>query len=86
MTTALSTSDERLDLQARLMALFTGFRAAFLISAVAELAIADALADGPLTREQLAERTGTHADSVYRALGRSRCTASSGISTTAGSR
>jgi hypothetical protein len=68
MTTAPPISPERLNLQARLMTLFTGFQAAFLIASVAELAITDALADGPLTREQLAERTGAHADSVYWAL------------------
>lgn len=40
----------------------------FTLRAVCDLGIADHLADGPLTVEELARRTGTHAQSLYRAL------------------
>jgi hypothetical protein len=50
------------------MSLITGFRTSLLIAAVAELHVADALAEGPLSCAQLAARTGAHADSLYRVL------------------
>ena len=46
------------------------------ISAVAELGVADALADGPLTPDDLAARTGADAGALHRLL---RLLASNGI-------
>ena len=50
----------------------------FTIRVVADLGIADRLADGPRTAEELAEATGSHAPSLHRAL---RTLASRGVFT-----
>jgi len=48
--------------------LIFGYRASLLLLAVAELRIADTLAEGPLTCSEIAARTGTQAGPVYRVL------------------
>jgi multifunctional cyclase/dehydratase/O-methyltransferase len=52
----------------RLLLLTDGKRISRVLHVVAELGIADELADGPLTVEDLAGRTATHADSLGRVL------------------
>lgn len=52
----------------RLLLLTDGKRISRVLHVVAELGIADELADGPLTVAELAERTSTHADSLGRVL------------------
>lgn len=52
----------------RLLLLTDGKRISRVLHVVAELDIAGALADGPLTVAALAERTGTHADALGRVL------------------
>ncbi|MFJ8107274.1 methyltransferase [Streptomyces sp. NPDC096132] len=52
----------------RLLLLTDGKRISRVLHVVAELDIAGLLADGPLTVADLAERTGTHADSLGRVL------------------
>ncbi|MBB5156851.1 hypothetical protein BJ970_004385 [Saccharopolyspora phatthalungensis] len=49
-----------------------------MLSAVAELGVADQLLDGPLSVEELADRTGSHSDALYRVL---RALASKGVFT-----
>ncbi|GDY32007.1 methyltransferase [Gandjariella thermophila] len=56
----------------------SGLRIGHMLSAVAELGVADHLAGGPLTVDELAARTDTHADSLYRVL---RALASKGVFT-----
>lgn len=46
------------------------------LGVAAELGVADLLAAGPLTAEELAQRTGAHADSLYRVL---RALAAAGV-------
>jgi hypothetical protein len=46
------------------------------LGVAAELGVADHLAAGPLTAQELAQRTGAHADSLYRVL---RALASAGV-------
>ncbi|MFD9908748.1 methyltransferase [Streptomyces sp. NPDC059063] len=60
----------------QLILLTNGRRVSEVLYVLAELRIADHLADGPLGVEQLAEKTGSHADSLYRLL---RCAASFGL-------
>lgn len=55
-----------------------GLRMGFMLSAIAEIGVADQLVDGPLSVEDLAERTGSSADSLYRVL---RAMASKGVFT-----
>jgi hypothetical protein len=55
-----------------------GLRMGFMLSAVAELGIADELVGGPLPVEELAQRTGSNADALYRVL---RAMASKGVFT-----
>ncbi len=50
------------------MRLATGYRLSQMLHVAAKLAIADVLADGPKTRDELAGLTGTHATSLHRAL------------------
>ena len=50
------------------MQMAMGFTSTFLLRAAAQLRLADHLADGPQTAEQLATRTGTHASSLHRLL------------------
>jgi SAM-dependent methyltransferase/ribosome-associated toxin RatA of RatAB toxin-antitoxin module len=60
----------------RLLYLTCGMRLAAVVSALAELGVADLTASGPLTVTELAEVTGTRPDALYRLL---RCAASVGI-------
>lgn len=55
-----------------------GLRLAYVLSALADLGVADQVADGPLPVEEIARRTGAHADSLYRAM---RAAASKGVFT-----
>jgi predicted O-methyltransferase YrrM len=55
-----------------------GLGMAHLLSVIAEIGLADQLTDGPLGVEELAERTGTNADALYRVL---RAVASKGVFT-----
>lgn len=73
--------DERTDPASVIAAMtefHSGLRIGHMLSAVAEFGFADHLADGPLTVDELAARTGTHADSLYRVL---RALASKGVFT-----
>jgi O-methyltransferase domain/Dimerisation domain len=54
--------------QAQLMQMATGFTVSFLLRAAAQLCLADHLADGPKSAEQLAAVTNTHAPSLHRLL------------------
>lgn len=58
--------------------LHSGVRMGYLLQAIAELGIADELADGPLPVEDLAKRTDSNPDALYRAL---RALAGKGIFT-----
>lgn len=62
------TSDEHHAVLARLRSLIFGYRASLLLHAVAELRIADALADGPLSCDEIAARTGSQAMPLRRVL------------------
>jgi ubiquinone/menaquinone biosynthesis C-methylase UbiE len=55
-----------------------GLRMGFMLSAVAEIGIADQLVKGPLSVDDLAERTGSNGDALYRVL---RAMASKGVFT-----
>ena len=59
-------------------ALHSGVRMGYMLQALAELGVADELVDGPRSVEDLAERTGSNADALYRAL---RATAAKGVFT-----
>lgn len=48
--------------------LLSGMAIAYMLQTVAELGIADELVDGPLSVEELAERTGSNPDALYRVL------------------
>ncbi|MCE6995358.1 acetylserotonin O-methyltransferase [Saccharothrix sp. S26] len=63
---------------ARMTEFHSGLRLGHMLSTVAELGVADHLVDGPLPVDELAARTGTHADSLYRVL---RALASKGVFT-----
>jgi hypothetical protein len=65
-------------LVSKMMDFHGGLRMGFMLSAVAELGIADQLVDGPLPVDDLAERTGSNADALYRVL---RAMASKGVFT-----
>ena len=54
--------------QAQLMQMAMGYTVPFLLRAAAQLRLADQLADGPKTADQLAVITGTHAPALYRLL------------------
>ena len=58
--------------------LHSGVRMGYMLQALAELGVADELVDGPRSVEDLAERTGSNADALYRAL---RATAAKGVFT-----
>lgn len=62
--------------QVQLMQMAMGFSAPFLLRVAAQLSLADHLADGPRTAEQLAGLTNTNAGALYRVL---RTLASIGI-------
>ncbi|MGP4029078.1 methyltransferase [Actinomadura sp. 3N407] len=51
-----------------LLDLAFGYMPAQMLHVAAEIRLADALADGPRSSEELAEETGTHAPSLYRLL------------------
>lgn len=63
---------------ARMLDLLDGARLTQLLCTLAELGVADEVADGPLSVPELARRTGTHAESLYRIL---RAVASKGVFT-----
>ena len=56
----------------------SGLRMGFMLSAIAEIGIADELVEGPLPVDELAQRTGSNADGLYRVL---RAMASKGVFT-----
>jgi hypothetical protein len=60
----------------RLAGMIAGFWASQMVHAAAKLGLADLLAGGPLTAEELATATGTHSRSLYRLL---RALASVGV-------
>ena len=62
--------------QAQLMQMAMGFTRTFLLRAAAQMRLADHLADGPKTADQLATLTNTHSPALYRVL---RTLASLGI-------
>ncbi len=62
--------------QAQLMQIAMGFTRTFLLRAAAQMRLADHLADGPKTADQLAALTNTHSPALYRVL---RTLASLGI-------
>ena len=65
----MSVHPKRIDLRAILrLAELADYIVPFTIRVVADLGIADLLADGPRTAEALAEATGSHAPSLRRAL------------------
>lgn len=51
-----------------MLQMIAGFRISRAIYVAAKLGIADLLKDGPLSSEELAQRTGTHALSLYRVM------------------
>ncbi|MBV9141006.1 MAG: methyltransferase [Pseudonocardiales bacterium] len=53
-----------------------GLSMAHILSVIAEIGVADQVTDGPLGVEELAKRTGTNADALYRVL---RAVASKGV-------
>jgi hypothetical protein len=63
---------------AAMMGFHSGLRVGHMLSAVAELGVADQLAGGPLAVEELAQRTGSNSDALYRVL---RALASRGVFT-----
>lgn len=62
--------------QVKILQMMNAYRLSQSISVAAKLGIADLLADGPKSSEELAQATGTHAQSLYRVL---RALASFGI-------
>ena len=56
--------------------MITGYWVSQMVHVAAKLGLADLLADGPKTADELAQATGTHARSLYRLL---RALASVGI-------
>lgn len=71
-TTSISTGtmDElhSESLFSQMLWLLSGLSIAHMLVTIAELGIADELVDGPLSVEELAERTGSDADALYRVL------------------
>lgn len=65
-----ATVDDNRDdaLVGKMMEFHSGLRMGFMLSAVAELGIADQLVDGPLSADELASRTSSNADALYRVL------------------
>ncbi|MBT2208913.1 MULTISPECIES: methyltransferase [Actinomadura] len=76
--TVSTTSEETEALRRAMWDFHSGLRMGFMLSAIAEIGVADHLADGPLSADELAARTGSHADSLYRVL---RAMASKGVFT-----
>lgn len=67
VTTDVATAGNYTESAARLTEL-ADYIVPFTLRAACDLEIADHLADGPRSIEELAERTGTHAPSLYRAM------------------
>lgn len=53
---------------ARMMSMITGYWVTQIVHALAELSVADHLADGPLTAQELAGRAGSDPDATFRLL------------------
>jgi len=70
---ALNTEAERVPPPIALMQLLFGKHITYCVSAVARLGVADHMTGGPAHVERLAEKTGSHAASLYRVM---RCLAS----------
>src|SRR3954451_18639660 len=71
------TDEEQVVAQQRqLQFLLSGSRVTQIIAVAARLGIADLLADGPKTADELAAATGAHAEALYRVL---RALASIGV-------
>src|SRR3954451_14518503 len=62
--------------QERLAGMITGYWVSQMVHVAAKLGLADHLADGPRTADELSAATGTHARSLYRLL---RALASVGV-------
>ena len=60
----------------RMAGMITGYWASQMVHVAARLGLADLLADGPRTADELARSTGTHSGSLYRLL---RALASVGV-------
>lgn len=69
-------TDGELSPSTDMLQMSAGFRVSRVIYVAAKLGIADLLKDGPLTSDELAQLTGTHAPSLYRVM---RALASAGI-------
>jgi hypothetical protein len=78
MTELVKDGTDTASVIAQMTDFHSGLRIGHMLSAVAELGLADELVDGPLPVEDLAHRTGTHAESLYRVL---RALASKGVFT-----
>ncbi|WP_416971114.1 methyltransferase [Streptomyces sp. 4F14] len=75
---ALADSGRKEALLSRMWDFHSGLRMGFMLSAIAEIGIADQLVEGPLSVDELAKRTGNNADGLYRVL---RAMASKGVFT-----
>ncbi|QNP74673.1 methyltransferase [Streptomyces roseirectus] len=75
---AMAGDDREDAVLSRMWDFHSGLRMGFMLSAIAEIGIADHLVDGPLSVDELAERTGNNADGLYRVL---RAMASKGVFT-----
>jgi hypothetical protein len=80
MTTHLDAAGTDPGPTAQMLDLQNGLRLAHLLCAIADLGVADHLADGPRPVSELAELTGAHAETLYRTL---RALASKGVFTEA---
>jgi O-methyltransferase domain/Dimerisation domain len=65
---ATSPTDAQRDAATALLRMIWGTHISRAVYVAAELGIADLLADGPLSSDELARRTGTHQPSLYRVL------------------
>src|SRR6266567_1488577 len=79
MSVDVAASDDRTKSPTmQMLDMLDGLRLTHLLCVLAELGVADQLADGPLTVEEIADRTGAHAPSLYRMI---RAVASKGVFT-----
>ncbi len=69
----LNTGAEQVPPPMALMQMLFGKHITYCVSAVARLGVADHMTAGPVHVERLAEKTGSHAPSLYRVM---RCLAS----------
>ncbi|WP_461013658.1 methyltransferase [Streptomyces daliensis] len=74
----MADGDGEKALLSRMWDFHSGLRMGFMLSAIADIGIADQLVEGPLSVDELAERTGSNADGLYRVL---RAMASKGVFT-----